>query len=100
MDPRAENSSLTLANGGGQVADNDIPKDGTGTLPSPLTRCWGWQNSLQDQGVVKLDPWLSPFQDALKRRFSKTQEWIKQLKDTEGGLDKFSKVSPRLRKTP
>ncbi len=32
MDPIAENSSNTLANGGGQVADNDIPKDGTGKL--------------------------------------------------------------------
>jgi len=45
------------------------------------------------KGVVKLDPWLSPFQDSLRRRFSKTQEWIKKLNETEGGLDKFSKVS-------
>jgi len=43
-------------------------------------------------GVLKLDPWLSPFQDALKRRFSKAQEWIKRIDETEGGLDKFSKV--------
>ncbi|KAB5583374.1 glycoside hydrolase superfamily [Coniochaeta sp. 2T2.1] len=71
MDPLAENSSNTLANGGGQVAQDDIPKDGT--------------------GVVKLDPWLSPFQDSLKRRFSKTQDWIKKINETEGGLDKFSK---------
>jgi hypothetical protein len=44
-------------------------------------------------GVVKLDPWLSPFSDALKRRFSKTQEWIKTINDNEGGLEKFSRVS-------
>jgi 1,4-alpha-glucan branching enzyme len=50
-----------------------------------------------EKGVVKLDPYLSPFKDALKRRFSKTQNWIKKLQETEGGLDKFSKVgSSRL----
>jgi 1,4-alpha-glucan branching enzyme len=43
---------------------------------------------------LKLDPWLSPFQDALKRRYAKTHEWINKINDTEGGLDKFSKVSP------
>ena len=44
------------------------------------------------EGVVKLDPWLSPFKDTLKRRFSKTQEWIQKLNDTEGGIEKFSRV--------
>lgn len=43
-------------------------------------------------GVVTLDPWLSPFKDSLKRRYSKAQDWIKTIQDTEGGLDKFSKV--------
>ncbi|KAK0634782.1 alpha-glucan branching enzyme [Bombardia bombarda] len=66
----AENSSNTLANGG-QVASDDIPKDGT--------------------GVVKLDPWLSPFQDSLKRRYTKAQDWIKKVDETEGGLEKFSR---------
>ena len=67
----------TLANGNaGQNkvgGVDDVPNDGT--------------------GVIKLDPWLSPFQDALKRRFSRAQEWIKTIDETEGGLDKFSKVS-------
>ncbi len=45
-------------------------------------------------GVVKLDPWLAPFQDALKRRFTKAKEWIKTINDTEGGIDKFSRVRP------
>ncbi|CAG9980814.1 unnamed protein product [Clonostachys byssicola] len=49
----------------------DIPNDGT--------------------GVVKLDPWLEPFSDALRRRFSKTQQWIQTINDSEGGIDKFSK---------
>ncbi len=39
-----------------------------------------------------IDPWLSPFKEALKRRFSKATEWIDTINATEGGLDKFSQV--------
>ncbi|RAO74027.1 uncharacterized protein BHQ10_010039 [Talaromyces amestolkiae] len=42
-------------------------------------------------GVLKLDPWLEPFQDALKTRFAYAQDWIKKINDTEGGLEKFSR---------
>lgn len=42
--------------------------------------------------MLKLDPWLSPFQDSLKRRYSKAQDWIKKIDKVEGGLEKFSKV--------
>ncbi|KIH94990.1 1,4-alpha-glucan branching enzyme [Sporothrix brasiliensis 5110] len=42
-------------------------------------------------GVTVIDPWLSPFKDALKRRFAKSKEWIEKINTTEGGLDKFSK---------
>ncbi|KAL8790852.1 MAG: hypothetical protein Q9195_006177 [Heterodermia aff. obscurata] len=42
-------------------------------------------------GVVQLDPWLSPFKDALRSRYSHAQKWIKQINDTEGGLEKFSR---------
>ncbi|KAF1810098.1 1,4-alpha-glucan-branching enzyme [Eremomyces bilateralis CBS 781.70] len=42
-------------------------------------------------GVLAIDPWLAPFKDALRHRFSKAQEWIKKLDETEGGLDQFSK---------
>lgn len=92
MDAIAESSSNTLAGGGGQVASADIPKDGTGMemllhLESP-----GYQLTYMRIGVVTLDPWLSPFKDSLKRRYSKAQDWIKTIQDTEGGLDKFSKV--------
>ena len=52
---------------------------------------------IRDAGVTKLDPWLAPFQDALKRRYSKAQEWIKKIDDVEGGLEKFSKVRCRSR---
>jgi hypothetical protein len=53
-------------------ADNAIPNDGT--------------------GVLMLDPWLEPFQDALRSRYSKAQEWIQTINKHEGGLDAFSKV--------
>ncbi len=48
-----------------------------------------------ETGAVNLDPWLSPFKDTFKRRYSKAQEWIKRIDETEGGLDKFSKVRTR-----
>ena len=40
---------------------------------------------------MQLDPWLSPFKDALRSRYSHAQKWIKTIDETEGGLDKFSK---------
>jgi hypothetical protein len=43
--------------------------------------------------VVKLDPWLEPFSDALRRRYAKAQQWIKQINDIEGGVETFSRVS-------
>ena len=42
------------------------------------------------QGVIKLDPWLEPFRDALRSRYSHAQKWIKAIDETEGGLEKFS----------
>jgi hypothetical protein len=44
-------------------------------------------------GVVQLDPWLAPFKDSLKKRYTKAQNWITALNKTEGGLEKFSRVS-------
>jgi len=44
-------------------------------------------------GVVKLDPYLEPFSDALRRRYAKAQSWIKSINETEGGVEKFSRVS-------
>ena len=46
---------------------------------------------LMRSGVVQLDPWLEPFTDALRSRYSHAQKWIKTINDTEGGLDKFSR---------
>ena len=50
------------------------------------SRAW-----LTSVGVVQLDPWLEPFQDALKRRYGKAQEWIRQINESEGSLEKFSR---------
>lgn len=47
-------------------------------------------------GVVKLDPYLEPFAPALKSRYSTAQKWMKDIKDHEGGLDKFSKGFERF----
>ncbi|KAJ9295244.1 CAZyme family GH13 [Paecilomyces variotii] len=42
-------------------------------------------------GVVQLDPWLEPYKEALRTRFSYAQKWIKAIEGSEGGLEKFSK---------
>ncbi|PYH77361.1 1,4-alpha-glucan-branching enzyme [Aspergillus uvarum CBS 121591] len=42
-------------------------------------------------GVIKLDPWLEPHRDALKRRFEFVEHWVKTINDHEGGLEKFSR---------
>lgn len=55
----------------GGPSDSKIPADGT--------------------GVLQLDPWLKPFKDALKRRYSKAQQWIQTINRTEGGLEQFSR---------
>ncbi|TQS33867.1 hypothetical protein Golomagni_05774 [Golovinomyces magnicellulatus] len=49
----------------------DIPKDGT--------------------GITKFDPYLAPFSDALRKRYSKAHEWIANIDKSEGGLDQFTK---------
>ena len=40
-------------------------------------------------GVIQIDPWLSPFKDALRTRYSMAQKWISDINSSEGGLDKF-----------
>lgn len=47
-------------------------------------------------GVLQLDPWLEPFKDALRSRYSHAQKWIKTINETEGGLDKFSRGTEKF----
>ena len=46
--------------------------------------------------MIQLDPWLSPFKDALRSRYSHAQKWIKTIDETEGGLEKFSRGFERF----
>jgi len=85
MDSTNEHSTNSVVNGG---AANGLPNDGTGKLPS--SRKDG--RELIVLGVVQLDPWLGPFKDSLRHRYSKAQNWIKTIDETEGGLEKFSRV--------
>ena len=69
----------------------DGASDGTGMYLPALSL----GRSLSDfitEGIIQLDPWLSPFKDALRKRFTKAQEWLAIINEHEGGLDKFSKV--------
>lgn len=61
-------------------ASGPVPSNGTAKLPNDGT------------GVLQLDPWLEPFKDNLRSRYSKAQEWIQTLEKHEGGLEKFSRV--------
>lgn len=80
MNHESENTVL------GDTGGNTIPADGTGR------KCWKFPRpQLTISGVVQLDPWLSPFKDALRSRFSHAQKWIKTINDAEGGLEKFSR---------
>lgn len=66
------------------ASDNSVMGESAGNLPSDGT------------GIISLDPWLSPFKDGLKSRYSKAQQWIKTIDETEGGLEKFSRGYERL----
>ncbi|MCJ1307170.1 alpha-1,4-glucan branching enzyme [Agyrium rufum] len=47
-------------------------------------------------GVIQLDPWLSSFKDALRFRYKKAQDWIRNINETEGGLEKFSRGNSKM----
>ena len=49
-------------------------------------------SDFNNEGIVQLDPWLSPFKDALRKRFTKAQQWLATINEHEGGLEKFSRV--------
>lgn len=59
---------------------------------APDAQCLALQLTLET-GVLKLDPYLAPFADSFKRRYAKAHEWIKRIEETEGGLEKFSRVN-------
>lgn len=103
MADTAEHASNTLVQDGGQAAPGT---DSAQDLGMPHT-CEHASTSEDTAdmlpGVLQIDPWLSPFQDVLKRRVSRAQDWIKKIDDTEGGLTKFTKArcsqTPRMRQS-
>jgi hypothetical protein len=49
-------------------------------------------SSAQDgTGVVNIDPWLKPFTDSLRHRYSAYQKWVDTINQHEGGLENFSR---------
>ncbi|POS73285.1 1,4-alpha-glucan branching enzyme [Diaporthe helianthi] len=71
------------------MADN--PGNASNTLVKNSGQAAHGTDPAQDLGVLQVDPWLSPFQDVLKRRVSMANDWIKKIDETEGGLLKFTK---------
>jgi 1,4-alpha-glucan branching enzyme len=69
-----------------------MPTDGTGTFYSSNYSIFTLRLTLLS-GVVELDPWLGPFKEPLRHRYKLAQDWIKTIEETEGGLEKFSRVS-------
>ncbi|KAK3842039.1 MAG: glycoside hydrolase [Linnemannia gamsii] len=48
-------------------------------------------NDVEDgTGVIKLDPWLSPYKSALQERYAGFQKWKHTIEEA-GGYDKFSR---------
>lgn len=93
----ADESANSLAKASAGAAPG-VPNDGTGTsrlsLPASCRQHFlaAFETHSVPPGVLQLDPWLEPFQDALKRRYAKAQDWIKRINEVEGGLEKFSRV--------
>lgn len=100
MADTAEHASNTLLQDGGQaVPGTDSAQDLGRDICDHASTSQDTADLLP--GVLQIDPWLSPFQDVLKRRVSRAKEWIKKIDETEGGLTKFTKAScfqtPRTR---
>jgi len=59
----------------------------TSTSSTPTTAT----SSAQDgTGVVKIDPWLEPWSEALRRRYSAFTAWVDTINKSEGGLATFA----------
>src|SRR2546430_16189691 len=81
LNQAAENSVLA------ESASGNVASDGTGRQRFSCLQ----ESLLMKLGVIQLDPWLSPFKDSLRSRFSKAQQWLKTIDETEGGMDRFTR---------
>nr|CAG8438079.1 11684_t:CDS:10 [Entrophospora candida] len=41
--------------------------------------------------IITIDPWLKPFEQSINRRYSNYKQWIDNINNNEGGLEKFSR---------
>ena len=42
-------------------------------------------------GVLAIDPWLEPFAEPIRHRYSAFKKWLNLINEHEGGLDSFSR---------
>jgi len=85
-------NTIEVAEQNPNVLKLDEPKvDGTGKLFCPSAT--NPSRADRSTGVIGLDPWLEPFREPLKHRYAKAESWIKTINESEGGLEKFSRVS-------
>lgn len=82
------------------ASGNSITENPAGQVPNDGTGMFEALKTLKDTadififtGIVQLDPWLEPFKPSLQSRYAKAQQWLKTINDTEGGLEKFTRVS-------
>lgn len=55
--------------------------------PAPID----YTKATDGTGVIGGDPWLEPFSDALRERYSFYSSWLSKIASTEGGLEDFSR---------
>ncbi|OLY78052.1 1,4-alpha-glucan-branching enzyme [Smittium mucronatum] len=69
-----------------------VPAETKVEAPSPMTSLKDSQPSEQDNymEIVKIDPYLKPYNGYFLNRYSKFQDWLKII-GSEGGIDSFSK---------
>ncbi|ELQ43365.1 1,4-alpha-glucan-branching enzyme [Pyricularia oryzae Y34] len=49
------------------------------------------EGTVEHIGAVKLDPWLEPFEDVIKRRHGMAEDWLKKIEQSEGSIEKFTR---------
>lgn len=69
----------------------EVVHDGTGMVFFYLVTKTQFADSCR-VGIVQLDPYLDPYKEALRSRYAKAQKWLKTLDETEGGMEKFTRV--------
>ncbi|CAG8650351.1 15874_t:CDS:10 [Funneliformis caledonium] len=48
-------------------------------------------DSYEEMGLSKIDPYLKPHVPVIKRRYDNFKNWVKKINQNEGGFDKFTR---------